>query len=189
MLVIGTGKRPESDGGGMNQKYRRRILAAALALPLATAPTALAQSLTPNPVMVSDFAPVTLDGTAKTTTATMSDFSVTDDGGAGWHVTVQATPFQEFDAGTGQYVTGGKTLPAGSLTMPAPTVTPAAASITVAAGPHAIDGASVQLASAAAGTTGTYTFTQGGPLTLTLPSSAYARTYRSEVTIAVASGP
>ena len=73
--------------------------------------------------------------------------------------------------------------------MPAPRVTPAAASITVPAGPHAIDGASVQLASAAAGTTGTYDFTQGAPLTLTLLASAYARTYRREVTVTVASGP
>lgn len=178
----------------MNSRCGGRILAAALAAALApalaaTAPAAVAQSLTPNPVTVSDFAPVTLDGTTKTTTATMSDFSVTDAGGAGWHVTVQATQFREFDVVAGQYVTGGRTLPAGSLTMSAPTVTPAAASITVPAGPHAIDGASVQLASAAAGTTGTYDFTQGGPLTLALSASAYARTYRSEVTIAVASGP
>jgi hypothetical protein len=152
-------------------------------------PAVMAQSLTPNPVTVSDFAAVTLDGTAKTTTATMSDFSIADDSGAGWHVTVQATLFREFDASAGQYVTSGQALPTGSLTMPAPAITPSAASITVPAGPHAIDGASVVLASATAGTTGTYDFTFGGPLTLTLPSSTYARSYRSEITIAVASGP
>jgi hypothetical protein len=186
MLVTGAGK----DGGWMNRRHGGRILVAALAAALAaTAPAAVAQSLSPDPVTVSDFAPVILDGTAKTTTATMSDFSVTDTAGAGWHVTVGATQFREFDGVAGQYVTGGKTLPAGSLTMPAPAVTPATASITVAPGPQAIDGASVQLASAAAGTTGTYDFTQGGPLTLTLPSSAYARTYRSDVAITVASGP
>jgi hypothetical protein len=171
----------------MSRRYRRWVLAGALALAARASP-AEAQVLTPNPVTVSDFAPVTLDGTPKTTTATMANFSVADDGGAGWHVTVQATQFREFDTGAGAYVTGGKTLPTGSLSMPAPAVTPTG-SITVPAGPHAIDGATVQLASAAAGTTGTYDFTQGGPLTLTLPSSAYARAYRSDVTIAVASGP
>jgi hypothetical protein len=171
------------------KRYRRRgLLAAALSLAIPT-PAVMGQSLTPNPVTVSDFAAVTLDGTAKTTTATMSDFSIADDGGAGWHVTVQATQFREFDAVAGQYVTGGKALPNGSLTMPAPTVIPSAASITVPAGPHAIDGASVVLASATAGTTGTYDFTFGGPLTLTLSGSTYARSYRSEITIAVASGP
>jgi hypothetical protein len=164
-------------------------LAAALPVQVATAPVAVAQSLTPNPVTVSDFASVTLDGTAKATTATMSDFSVTDDSGAGWHVTVEATQFREFDVAAGQYVAGGKTLPAGSLSMPAPAVAPAAGSITVPAGPHAIDGFSVQLASAAAGTTGTYDFTLTDPLTLTVPARAYARAYRSEVTVAVASGP
>lgn len=172
---------------GMNTRYGRRILAAALVL-AASAPTVRAQTLTPDPVTVSDFASVTLDGTAKTTTATMSDFSITDTAGAGWHVTVGATQFQEFDVGAGQYVTGGKTLPAGSLSMPAPTVSPAT-DITIPPGPYSIDGATVQVASAATGTTGTYDFTQGGPLTLTVPASAHARTYRSEVTIAVASGP
>ncbi len=171
----------------MNTRYARPILAAALAL-ATSAPAALGQTLAPNPVTISDFASVTLDGTAKTTTATLSDFSITDTAGAGWHLTVGATQFQEFDVGTGQYVTGGKILPTGSLSMPAPTVTPATG-ITIAPGPHSIDGATVQFASAATGTTGTYDFTQGGPLTLTVPASAYARTYRSEVTIAVASGP
>jgi hypothetical protein len=181
--------RAEKDGGGMKRRHVR-VLTAALASALsATAPAAVAQSLSPNPVTVSDFAVVTLDGTAKTTTAPMSDFSVTDTSGGGWHVTVQATQFREFDGVTGQYVTGGKSLPPGSLMMPAPTVTPASGTITIPAGPHAIDGASVQLAGAAPNTRGTYAFTQGGPLTLLLPSSTYARTYRSEVTIAVASGP
>jgi hypothetical protein len=186
MLVTRAGK----DGGGMNRRYGVRLLAAVLASKLpATAPAAVAQSLSPDPVTVSDFAPVTLDGTAKTTTAPMSNFSVTDASGGGWHITVQATQFREFDGVTGQYIAGGKTLPPGSLTMPAPTVIPAAASITIPAGPHAIDGASVLLATAAANTRGTYNFTHGGPLTLILPSSAYARTYRSEVLIAVTSGP
>ena len=173
----------------MHTTYGGPILAAALTLAVGAAtPAALAQTLSPNPVTVSDFASVTLDGTANTTTATMANFSVTDTAGAGWHVTVGATQFQEFDVGTAQYVTGGKTLPTGSLTMPAPTVSPTGG-ITIPPGPYAIDGATVQLASAATGTTGTYDFTQGGPLTLTVPASAYARTYRSDVTIAVASGP
>lgn len=148
---------------------------------------ASAQSLSPATVTVSDFAAVTLDGTAKTTTATMASFSVTDSAGAGWHVTVQATQLAEVND-VGQYVAGGKTIPTSSLSMPAPAVTPGAA-VTVTPGPYAIDGATVQIASAASGATGTFDFTQGGPITLSLPAGVYARSYRSDVTVAVASGP
>ena len=154
----------------------------------AVSDAASAQSLNPATVTVSDFASVVLNGTAATTTATMSDFTVTDTAGVGWHVSVQATVFAEVD-GTGAYVTGGKTLPAGSLAMPAPTVTPSGGSVTVAAGPYLLDGATVQIVTAGSGTTGTFTLTQGGSLTLSLPASAFARTYRSDVTVAVQSGP
>src|SRR5690242_376325 len=57
--------------------------------------------------LVSDFAGVTLDGTATSLTAAIASFSVSDATGlgAGWHVTAQATRF------TGH----GHDLPAGSL--------------------------------------------------------------------------
>lgn len=155
---------------------------------LALSAPASGQSLTPA-VTVSDFAPVTLTGTASPTTATMSDFSVTDTAGAGWNVSVAATQFREFDSQTGKYVSGGRALPVGSLSMVAPSVDPTSASVAVAAGPHDIDGATVKVVSAGSGTSGTWQFTQGGPLTLTVPASAYAVVYRSEITVAVASGP
>lgn len=56
-------------------------------------------------------------------------------------------------------------------------------------GPYAVDGATVRTISAAAGSTGAFDILQSGPLTLSVPASAYARVYRSEVTVAVASGP
>jgi hypothetical protein len=149
---------------------------------------ASAQTLSPA-VTVSDFAPVTLSGAASPTTATMSDFSVSDTAGVGWNVTVTASQFHEFDAGAGQYVSGGRTLPVGSLSMVAPSVDPTSPSIAVADGPHAIDGATVKVVSAGSGTSGTWQFSHGGPLTLTVPASAYAVEYRSEITVAVASGP
>lgn len=148
---------------------------------------ATAQTLDPATVTVSDFAPVVLDGSPASTTATMSDFTVTESAGDGWHLVVQATQFAEVD-GTGQYVTGGKTLPTGSLAMPAPGISPTGG-VTVAPGPYLIDGANVQIVSVAAGNPGTFTLTQSGPLTLSIPTSAYARSYRSEVTVALHSGP
>lgn len=148
---------------------------------------ATAQTLDPATVTVSDFGPVVLDGTPTSTTATMSDFTVTESAGDGWHVTVQATQFAEVDS-TGAYVAGGKTLPTGSLAMPAPAISPGAGA-TVAPGPYLIDGANVKIVTVAAGNPGTFQLTQSGPLTLSIPSSAYARSYRSEVTVALYSGP
>lgn len=174
------------------RRRARRVgawLAAALALVAGTTgDPALAQSLSPATVTVTDFAPVVLNGEPATTTASMADFTVTDSAGAGWHVSVQATQFAEVN-GSGEYVTGGKTLPAGSLAMSAPTVTPADALVSVAPGPYAIDGAAVQIITALAGATGTFQVTQAGALTLSIPSSAYARSYRSDVTVSVHSGP
>lgn len=168
-------------------------LVAALGLLLLVAAPAGAQSLGITAVTVSDFSATSLTGSVSTTTATMSDFSVTDSRGTGegWNVVVQGTRFAEWN-GT-SYVAGGKTLPAGSLSMPAPTVSTTEATPappTVAAGPYLIDGYSVKIASAAVGDgQGTYTFTQSGPLTLTVVAAAYAATYRSEITVSVASGP
>ncbi|HUR18390.1 MAG TPA: hypothetical protein VMZ51_05555 [Acidimicrobiales bacterium] len=153
-----------------------------------TARAALGQALSPANVTVEDFPAVNLDGTAKTTSAAMADFSVTDSAGAGWNVTVSATRFAEVD-GAGQYVSGGKALPVGSLAMLAPAFAPSSGLVVVAAGPYLIDGATVKIVSAAPGSSGTFNFSQGGPLTLSLPASAYARAYRSDVTVAVASGP
>lgn len=165
----------------------RRIGLAVTVMAVVQTGVATAQTLDPATVSVSDFAPVVLDGTPMSATATMSDFTVTDSAGDGWHVMVQATQFAEVDS-TGAYVAGGKTLPVGSLAMPAPGISPAEGA-SVSAGPYLIDGATVQIVSVASGNPGTFSVTQSGPLTLSIPSSAYARSYRSDMTIALHSGP
>ena len=143
---------------------------------------------------VANFTAVTLDGTAETTTAAMDAFSVTDarGTGAGWNTTVQATQFAEHNGTI--YVASGKTLAQNSLSMPAPTVAANgtdSANPTITAGPYSIDDtAAVKVASAATNDgMGTYNFTQSGPLTLSIPSTAYATTYRSDVTVSVVTGP
>jgi hypothetical protein len=146
---------------------------------------------------VGDFTGVTLDGTAQTTTATFADFTVTDPRGtgAGWNVTVQASQFAEWDTGGGAYVASGRTLAQNSLSMAAPTVagngtTSAVPAIT--GGPYTLDGGTaVKVASAAVDTgMGTFDFTQpAAPLTLSVPASVYAATYRSTVTVSVVTGP
>jgi hypothetical protein len=179
------------------------VLAATTVLSAGFAPAALAAddtsvtvssgtlAITADPT-APDFSGVTLDGTAKQTTTTLSTFEVNDSRGtgAGWNVTVSATQFKEHD-GTA-YVTGGKTLPTGSLSMAAPTVAADGTTSpvpTLTAGPYTIDGASVKIASASADTgMGKYDFSSSA-LTLTVPSSAYAKGYRSSLTVTLATGP
>lgn len=180
---------------------------AALAVPAASAAADPADlvissgSLSSPTVAVGNFGAITLNGAAQTSNATMDAFSVTDGRGTGggWNVTVQATRFAEYDAaanaGVGAYVVSGKMLPTSSLTMAAPTVaangtTSAAPAITT--GPYTLDGAgAVKIAGAAIDTgMGTYNFTTGtSKLTLSVPSSAYAKTYRSDLTVSVVAGP
>lgn len=148
-----------------------------------------------------NFGAVTLDGAAKTTTATFDGFEVNDarGTGAGWNVTVQATQFAEWDstlnANAGGYVPSGKTLALNSLSLAAPTVAAdgtTSAAPSVLTGPFSIDGGSaVKVASAAAGGgMGKYDFTQAtNPLTLSVPASVYAKTYRSTLTVSTVSGP
>ncbi len=187
---------PGSGRFGLEEKgapiiRRVGIVAMSAGILLFAAPAAQAQSLGIMAATVSDFTPVSLSGSVATSTASMSDFAVTDSRGTGegWNVVAQGTLFAEWN-GTA-YVPGGKALPAGSLSMPAPTVSPVdAGAPSIIAGPYAIDGSSVKIATAAPGTgEGTYTFTSSGPLTLTVVAAAYARTYRSEITFSVASGP
>lgn len=142
---------------------------------------------------VPNFGGVTLDGVAKSTTATMTAFEVNDSRGtgAGWNVTVQATRFAEHNGTI--YAVGGKQLALNSLSMAAPTVAQdgtTSASPTLTSGPYTVDtGSAVKIASAAADTgMGKYDFSSS-LLTLSIPSSAYAKTYRSDVTVSVVSGP
>lgn len=154
---------------------------------------AYGQTLTITNVTVTDFGAVTLDGTPKSTTATIDNFTVHDTRliNDGWNVTVQGTRFSEHNGVT--YVPAGKTLPTGILQMSQPTVV-ANGTLSpppiITPGPYTIDGPAVKIATALAATgVGRYDFTQGGPLTLTIPTSAYAVRYRSDVTVSVASGP
>jgi hypothetical protein len=173
---------------------RKVVLCLALVAGLASLAAPAGAQLTITNPAVENFPGVTLNGTAQTVSASLAGFSVDDarGTGVGWHVTAQATQFAEHD-GTG-YVAGGRTLPMGSLTMPAPTVTANGTSSpppTLEPGaPWAIDAASaVKIASAAAGTgMGRYDF-GAVSLSLTVPASAYAKTYRSDVTVSVVSGP
>lgn len=185
----------------LKTRIKSAILAgAALAV---MAPAALAAGGGPTNVTVTggnltltggapgDFAGVTLDGTAKSTAATMASFQVKDFRGnnAGWHVDVSATQFREYAGGA--YVTGGESIPTGSLTLSAPTVSPTGPTITSGA-PYTIDGGTaVKVASAnGAGRAarGTFTFSATS-LSLTVPANQTATSYRSDVTIDGITGP
>lgn len=164
-----------------------------------------ASSLAINNPAAGNFGAVTLDGSVKTTSAAFENISATDarGTGAGWNVTVQGTRFAEHD-GT-DYVASGRTLPTSSLAMAAVSITKSDSTSstepTATAGPYTLDsGSAVKISSAAADGSGmgSYTFTQGDldsgtagvqPLKLTVPASAYAKTYRSDVTVSIVSGP
>lgn len=171
----------------------RAVVAATILVLVASPDWAAAQTLSMTLPTVSDFQPIVLTGSPNTTTATMDGFSVSDSRTTadGWSVTVAATQFREWN-GSG-YVSGGRALAAGSLSMPAPSVAVVDTQSpppVITPGPYSIDGSSIKIASAAADTgQGTYAFTQSGPLTLTIPASAYAVTYRSEITLSLAAGP
>jgi hypothetical protein len=158
-------------------------------------------SLTLGAIATSDFGGITLNGAAQSSTATMDAFSVTDSRGTGvgWNVTVSASSFKEY--ADGAYVTSGKTLGTSRFTM----AEAAAAKIdatssglpTMTAGTYTLDAdantdgtsEAVKIASAATGDgMGSYTITPG-QLGLSVPASVYAKTYRSDVTVTLSTGP
>jgi len=154
-----------------------------------------AANLTLGVIAIGDFAGVALDGTVKTRTATMTAFDVTDarGSGAGWNVTIGATEFAEWN-GTA-YVTGGKTIGTSRVSMATATVakadTTSSTPPTMTSGAYTLDaGSAVKIASAAADGTGmgSYTITPGA-VTLTVDADTYARNYRSDVTVTLATGP
>ncbi len=172
------------------------VLSTALAAPALASPSDVvvtAGSLGLTAPSVANFTGVTLDGAAETTTAAVGVFTVIDStgSGSGWNVTVQASQMAQHD-GTG-YVAGGRTLPAGGMSLSAPSVTADGTSSptpTVSTGPYTIDGGSaVKIASAATGEgMGTYDF-GASTITLAVPANAYAKTYRSDITVSLVSGP
>lgn len=87
----------------------------------------------------------------------------------------------------------GKTLPEGSLTLPGLSVTPDgtdSAMAKIVPGPYRLDGVAVKVAGADAGAgLGRFNFAPTGALRVEVPASAYARTYRSELSVSVTPGP
>jgi hypothetical protein len=152
----------------------------------------------------------TLNGKTQSAYTSLAGYAATDStlSGAGWNVTVQASRFT-CSAGVGSCPAGGNQLPLNSLLMAPPTVscasgtlcvaTQAPPSITIGTNTTIDTGGStaVKVASAAQNTgEGTYDFSpglvdgiSGHNLKLTVPSSVYATTYASTITISIVSGP
>lgn len=166
--------------------------------------TVSGSNLTLGTIAIADFTGVTLDGTVNTTTTTMTAFDVNDSRGtgAGWNVTIGATEFAEWDstlnAGAGGYVASGKTIGTSRTSMATATVAKSDATSstepTMTAGAYTLDaGSAVKIASAAADGTGmgSYTITPGGSngVSLTVDADTYAKAYRSDVTVTLATGP
>lgn len=163
--------------------------------------TITGDSLALGAISTSDFAGITLNGAAQSTTATMSGFSVTDPRGTGlgWNVTISASSFKEYASGA--YVESGKTLGTSRFSMATATVAKADATSSDApvmtAGTYTLDadadsdGTSEAVKIASAGTNagmGSYTVAPG-QLGLSVPASVYANTYRSDVTVTLSTGP
>ncbi|HEY7134844.1 MAG TPA: WxL domain-containing protein [Acidimicrobiia bacterium] len=148
----------------------------------------------PGPPTLSDFTPVTLNGSPQLSSATLTPFSVTDDtgSGAGWKLVFKMT----------QLTTGVHSLATGSVTMPAPVVVPASGNTATApivhdcAGSSALDtagGCRVAVADPAApgdglGSPGTWLFSPK-PLVLTIPNDVFVGTYSSTFTATLSTGP
>jgi putative surface cell wall-binding protein len=149
----------------------------------------LSFSTTPS---ASDFASTALTGAQTTIHTNFANWGV-DDGrgsGAGWHVTFQASQF------TG---TGPITLPTGSLVLTTSVVSANALNIAVPpitqGATFTLDGGSAVAIVHALALTGQggWTMTQanlaGGDLALTIPTTATAGTYTSNLTFTLATGP
>lgn len=163
--------------------------------------TVTGDSLTLGSIATSDFGGITLNGAAQSTTATMDAFTVTDarGTGVGWNVTVSASSFKEY--ADGAYVASGKTLGTSRFTMATasaakvdatssglPTMTSGAYTLDADADSDGVSEA-VKIASAATDDgMGSYTVTPG-QLGLSVPANVYAKTYRSDVTVTLSTGP
>ena len=143
--------------------------------------------------VISGFSDVTLNGAAQLSTATIAPFTIIDDSGsgAGWNLSLQVP---DFENGTGVGCTTGATatVPANTLTMDALVVAPAD-DTTVMDGVTAqafVDFTSPQKIIIADINEGAGTYTVAPQvMRLTVPSTAYAGAYCSEVTLALSSGP
>lgn len=139
-------------------------------------------------LLIADFTPVTLDGTTQTTTAVVTDTTLTDPTGtgAGWNVSLSASQFTNVAA---------KTLPLSSLELGTVSIAVKEAGSTDITNIGILQGkidtvAGVNVLSAPLTEgMGTYTISMA-PMTLTLlPKDALAGTYTSTVTVTLTSGP
>jgi X-Pro dipeptidyl-peptidase len=143
--------------------------------------------------LADNFPATSLTGAPQLVSTNMNDWKVNDarGTGAGWNVSFQAS---QFDDGAGH------TLPTGSLLMTAPVVSPVNA-LNLAVPPllqgatFTLDnGTAASVVSAAALTgQGEWNFDQpnlaGGDLHLTVPATAYAGTYTSNLTFTLGATP
>ena len=163
--------------------------------------TITGDSLALGAISTSDFGGITLNGSAQSTTATMSAFTVTDPRGTGlgWNVTISASSFKEY--ADSAYVPSGKTLGTSRFTMGAASAAKvdntSSGAPTMTEGTYTLDAdangdgtsEAVKVASATTGDgMGSYTVTPG-QLGLSVPASVYAKTYRSDVTVTLSTGP
>jgi len=139
---------------------------------------------------VGSFAAVILNGRTQSTFANVNSFTVEDPTGtgAGWRVTMKATPFTN---------AAGDTLPTGSLSVTAPSVAKIDAgssdltTITPSGGTLDTDLGTVILNAAGGGGMGSYTVAFGADaLNLNLlPKYVKSGTYNSTITVTIQSGP
>lgn len=141
---------------------------------------------------ISEF-DVVVNGATQVVEAPLEPFSVVDarGSGGGWTLTVQATPFREWDGSA--YVAGGNTLPHGSLRLDGLSVTAEGTDADlprVFTGPTVVDGETVTVATAGAGAgMGLFAFASTGPLRVSIPANVPAGVYRSELSLSVTAGP
>jgi hypothetical protein len=149
-------------------------------------------------LIIADFTPVTLDGTTQTTTAVVTDTTLTDSTGSGngWKVSLQASDFTLDAAGILAAATGASTtlsqssLELGTVTIVVTEVgSTSITNIVISQGKiDTVAGINILSASLNEGM-GTYTVSMA-PMTLTLlPNEVYAGTYTSIVTQTLTSGP
>lgn len=145
------------------------------------------------------FSAITLDGTQRTATATFSIANLVDPRGtgAGWNHSLTLTTLKEYDTVGSAYVVSGKELAASSMRVTTASIitladatSSAANTVTPIPTTTALDTVSpVKLVSAAvAGGMGSYAVSDL-TATLTVPASAYAKTYKTDATVSLNTAP
>lgn len=145
----------------------------------------------------TNFAPITLDGTAKTATATWTIANLVDarGTGAGWNMSLTLTQFKEYAAAA--YVESGAALATSSVkvtTMPLVSAedltSSSAADIAVVAAETALDTATPVKLFTSDTDEGMGSFAASDmTVTLYVPANARAHTYKTDATVALVTGP